>query len=68
MLFQAQSSKLKRLFSLKRGKRDVRALSFELSKMSPQVELAVVQPIPLGVTFPKAQNSKLDVRALGFEL
>ena len=28
--FKAQSSKLKRLFSLKRGKRDLRALSFEL--------------------------------------
>ena len=39
--FKAQSSKLKGLFSLKRGKRDVRALSFELSKMSPQVGLAV---------------------------
>ena len=39
--FKAQSSKLERLFSLKRGKRDVRALSFELSKMSPQVGLTV---------------------------
>ena len=39
--FKAQSSKLGRLFSLKRGKRDVRAWSFELSKMSPQVGLAV---------------------------
>ena len=39
--FKAQSSKLERLFSLKRGKRHVRALSFELSKMSPQVGLAV---------------------------
>jgi len=39
--FKAQSSKLKCLFSLKRCKRDVRALSFELSKMSPQVGLAV---------------------------
>jgi len=39
--FKAQSSKLERLFSMKRGKRDVRALSFELSKMSPQVGLAV---------------------------
>jgi len=28
-LFKAQSSKLERLFSLKSGKRDVRALSFE---------------------------------------
>ena len=37
--FKAQSSKLERLSSLKRGKRDVRALSFELSKMSPQVGL-----------------------------
>ena len=36
-----QSSKLEGLFSLKRGKRDVGALSFELSKMSPQVGLAV---------------------------
>jgi len=39
--FNSQRSKLERLFSLKRGKRDVRALSFELSKMSPQVGLAV---------------------------
>jgi len=39
--FKAQSSKLERLFSLKRGKRDVRALSCELSKMTPQVGLAV---------------------------
>ena len=38
---KAQSSKLERLFSLKRGKRDVRALSFERSKMSHQVGLAV---------------------------
>jgi len=38
---KAQSSKLDRLFSLKRGKRALRALSFELSKMSPQVGLAV---------------------------
>ena len=35
--FKAQSSKLKCVFSLKRGKRDVRSLSFELSKMSSQV-------------------------------
>ena len=34
--FKAQSSKLECLFPLKRGKRDVRTLSFELSKMSPQ--------------------------------
>jgi len=40
--FKAQSSKFERLFSLKRGKRDVRALSFELSKMSPRVGLAVL--------------------------
>ena len=39
--FKAQSSKLERFFPLKRGKRDVRALCFELSKMSPQVGLAV---------------------------
>ena len=39
--FKAQSSKLERLFSLKRGKRDVRPLSFALSKMTPQVGLAV---------------------------
>jgi len=32
--FKAQSSKPERLFSLKRGKRDVGALSFELSKMT----------------------------------
>jgi len=43
--FKAQSSKLERLFSLKRGKRDVRALSFELSKMTPQVELAVLSQL-----------------------
>ena len=43
--FKVQSSKLQRLFSLKRGKRDVRALSFELSKMSPQVGLAVLHHI-----------------------
>jgi len=41
--FKAQSSKLEGLFSLKCGKRDIRALRFdsELSKMSPQVGLAV---------------------------
>jgi len=39
--FKAQSSKLDDLFSMKRGERDVRTLSFELSKMSPQVGLAV---------------------------
>jgi len=39
--FKAQSSKLERLFSLKRGKRDFRALSFELSEISPQEGLAV---------------------------
>jgi len=55
-----------------------RALIFELSKISPQVGLAV-QPIPLAVTFSKPQSSKLerlfwhvsvkrDVRALSFEL
>ena len=43
-LSKAQSSKLERLFSLKRGKSDVRVLSFELSKMSPQVGLAVSRP------------------------
>ena len=32
--FKSESSKLELLFSLKRGKRDVRALSFEVSKMS----------------------------------
>jgi len=41
--FNAQSSKLERLFSLKRGKRDIRALSFELSEMTPQVGLAVLE-------------------------
>jgi len=40
--FKARSSKLERLFSLKRGKRDVGALSFELLKVSPQVGLAVM--------------------------
>ena len=39
--FQAQSSKLQRLFSSKHGKRDVRASSSELWKMTPQVGLAV---------------------------
>ena len=39
--FKAQSSKLQLLFLLKRGKRDIRALSFELLKMTPQVGLAV---------------------------
>ena len=38
--FKAQSSKLERFFSLKSGKRGVRALSFELSKLSLQVGLA----------------------------
>jgi len=33
--FKAQSSKLENLFSLKRGNRDVRALSVVLSEMSP---------------------------------
>ena len=36
-----QSSNLERLFSLKRGKRDVRALSFDPSKMIPPVGLSV---------------------------
>jgi len=39
--FKVQSSKLERFFSLKRGKRDVQVLSFEFSKFSPQVGLAV---------------------------
>jgi len=34
--FKAQSSKLESLFSTKRCKRDLRALSFEPSKMTPQ--------------------------------
>jgi len=46
--FKAQSSNLERHFSLKRGKRDVRDLSFELSKMSPRVELAVPCNHPAG--------------------
>jgi len=41
--FKAQSSKLERLFSLKGYKRDSQALSFELSKMSPQVGFAVLK-------------------------
>ena len=51
--FKAQSSKLESLFSLKRGKRDVRTLSFELSKMSPQLGLAVVSCflIPIRISF-----------------
>jgi len=35
--FKTQSSKLESLFSLKRGKRDLLALSFYVSKMSPEV-------------------------------
>jgi hypothetical protein len=42
--FKAQSSKLESLISLKRGKRDVQALSFQLSKMSPKVGFAVPAP------------------------
>jgi len=45
--FKAQSSKLVCLFSQKRDKRDVRALSFELLKMSPQVGLAVTAELPI---------------------
>ena len=41
MLFQSSKLKARTSLSLRRGKRDVRALSFELSKMSPQVGLAV---------------------------
>ena len=40
--FKVQSSNLERLFSLKRGKRDVRALNLEPSKMSPQVAPGLV--------------------------
>jgi len=47
--FKAQSSKLERLSSLKRGKRDVRALSSELSKMSLQVGLAVPAKYTLAI-------------------
>jgi len=36
MMFQSSKLKAQSLFSLKRGKRDLRALSFELSKMTPQ--------------------------------
>jgi len=38
------SSKLKRLFSLKRGKRDVRALSFVLRKCHPWAAVSVINP------------------------
>jgi len=38
------NSKLECLFSLKRGKRDLRVLNFNLSKMSPQVGLTVSRP------------------------
>jgi len=38
---KTQSSKLEHLFSLKCGKRDVRALSLEISKMSSQVGLTI---------------------------
>jgi len=44
---KAQSSKLQRLFCHVSMKRDVRALSFELSKMSPQVSLAVLKAMYL---------------------
>jgi len=36
---KTQKSKFERLFSLERGKRDVRTLNFDLSKMSLQVGL-----------------------------
>ena len=52
MLFpklKAQSSKLERLFSLKRGKRGVRALSFGLLKMTLQVGLAAYMYICINV-------------------
>jgi len=39
--YKAQSSKLERPFSPKRGKRDVRALSLEPSKITPQMRPAV---------------------------
>ena len=42
MLFGAQCSKLELLFWLKHGKRDVRGLSFVLSKMTPEVGLTVL--------------------------
>ena len=40
--FKDQSTKVESLFSLKRVKRDIRALIFELSKMTPKVGLAVI--------------------------
>ena len=40
--FELKVQRFEILFSLKRGKRDVRALSFELSKMTPQVGLTVL--------------------------
>jgi len=49
--FKAQSSKVECLFSLKSGKRDVRALSFELPKMSPQLRLAVCVYVQIQVSF-----------------
>jgi len=47
---KAQSSTLESVFLLKRGKRDVRALSCQLSKMSPQVGLAVHEGVHINVT------------------
>ena len=48
--FKAHSSKLEGLFSLKRGKREVQAFSLEISKLTPQVEVAVAQLLCLGVS------------------
>jgi len=47
--YKARNSKLERLFSLKRGKRDVRALSLEPSKITPQVGLAVPKHIHIWI-------------------
>ena len=54
--FKAQSSEVERLFSLKRGKRDVRTLSFEFSKMTPQVGLAVLTPVAGSIFGPLSQT------------
>jgi len=52
------------IFSLKRGKRDLRALSFELSKMSPQVGLAA----PVDPKNSNFKNRKIRCRIIRFKL
>ena len=57
--FKAQSSRLESLFSLKHVKRDVRALSFEFSKMSPHV-VQKLEAQSSNVSFAAFQSSNLS--------